>query len=280
MSDPLSTAQDAATELRDRTGIERFDVAVVLGSGWKKTAERLGDPAAEIASTDLPGFVPAAVVGHEGRIRAIRHGGQNLLLFLGRTHLYEGKGMPAVAHGVRTAIAAGAHTIVLTNACGAINPDLTPGKPVLISDHISLTAQSPLVGGQFIDLSDLYARRLRDLARVVDPSLKEGVYAHWHGPAFETPAEIRMLQTLGADLVGMSTVPEAIAAHALGAEVLAISLPTNWAAGLTKAKLSHEEVTAMGEASAERCATLLTGILDQIGRPSSSSESASSAASR
>jgi purine-nucleoside phosphorylase len=278
--DPLSAAQDAAAELRQRTGVDRFDVAVVLGSGWKKTAERLGPPAADIPSTDLPGFKQAAVGGHEGRIRAIERSGQNLLLFLGRTHLYEGHGMETVAHGVRTAIAAGAHVVVLTNACGAINPDLTPGEPVLISDHISLTAQSPLVGAQFVDLSDLYARRLRDLAREVDPSLREGVYAHWHGPAFETPAEIRMLRTLGADLVGMSTVPEAIAAHALGAEVLAISLPTNWAAGITEQRLSHEEVTATGEASAERCSALLTGILDQIGRPSSSSDSASSAVSR
>jgi len=265
MPDPLSAAGEAATELRDRTGVDRFDVAVVLGSGWKTTAERLGEPAAEIAATDLPGFAPAAVAGHEGRIRAIERDGRHLLVFLGRTHLYEGQGMPAVAHGVRTAIAAGARTIVLTNACGAIDPELTPGEPVLIRDHISLTAQSPLVGAQFVDLSDLYSRRLRELARDVEPRLKERVYAHWHGPAFETPAEIRMLRTLGADLVGMSTVPEAIAAHALGAEVLAISLPTNWAAGITEHKLSHEEVTAMGEASAERCATLLAGILDRLG---------------
>src|SRR5262249_34882736 len=188
-------------------------------------------------------------------IRAIERDGQNLLLLLGRTHLYEGHGMDAVAHGVRTGVAAGAHVVVLTNACGALDPDLTPGEPVLISDHISLTAQSPLVGAQFVALSAVYARRLRDLAREVDPGLREGVYAHWHGPAFETPAEIRMLRTLGADLVGMSTVPEAIAAHALGAEVLAISLPTNWAAGITNAKLSHEEVTAVGEAAAPGCAT-------------------------
>ena len=165
---------------------------------------------------------------------------------------------------MRTAVAAGARIVVLTNACGALDPALTPGEPVLIRDHISLTAVSPLVGAQFVDLSDLYAARLRELAREVDPSLREGVYAHWPGPAFETPAEIRMLRTLGADLVGMSTVPEAIAAHALGAEVLAISLPTNWAAGITDHKLSHAEVIAVGEAAAPRCAALLSGILDRF----------------
>src|SRR5581483_10083718 len=124
-----------------------------------------------------------------------------------------------------------------------------------------LTAVSPLVGAQFVDLSDLYSARLRAVAHEVDPTLQEGVYAHWPGPAFETPAEIRMLRTLGADLVGMSTVPEAIAAHALGAEVLALSLPTNWAAGITEHKLSHEEVIEAGEAAAPRCAALLAGIL-------------------
>jgi purine-nucleoside phosphorylase len=265
MSDPLAAAREAADALRDRTGLGRIDVALVLGSGWKQAAANLGDPVTSLASTELPGFVAAAVAGHEGRIDAVERGGQHLLVFLGRTHLYEGHGVAAAAHGVRTAIAAGAHTVVLTNACGALDPDLEPGRPVLIRDHISLTGVSPLVGAQFVDLTDLYSPRLRALAREVDPGLNEGVYAHWPGPAFETPAEIRMLRTLGADLVGMSTVPEAIAAHALGAEVLAISLPTNWAAGITGARLSHEEVNAAGEVAAPRCAALLAGIVDQIG---------------
>jgi purine-nucleoside phosphorylase len=264
MADPLAAAGQAADELRARTGLDRFDVAVVLGSGWKRAASDLGEPTADLASTDLPGFAAAAVAGHEGRIRVVDRNGMSILLFLGRTHLYEGHGVDSVAHGVRTAIAAGVRTVVLTNASGAIDPELTPGEPVLIRDHIAMTGVSPLAGAQFVDLTDLYARRLRALARQVDPRLREGVYAHWPGPAFETPAEIRMLRTLGADLVGMSTVPEAIAAHALGAEVLAISLPTNWAAGLTEAKLSHEEVTAAGEAAAPRCAALLSGILDRL----------------
>ena len=214
----------------------------------------------DVATTDLPGFARAAVPGHEGRVRAVRGGDRCLLVFSGRTHLYEGHGVDAVAHGVRTAVAAGCKTVVLTNACGGIEPSLGVGEPVLIYDHISLTGVSPLSGPQFVDLSDLYSARLRELAHQVDSSLREGVYAHWPGPAFETPAEIRMLRTLGADLVGMSTVPEAIAAHALGAEVLAIALVTNPAAGLGAEKLSHLDVTATGEASSERCAALLSGI--------------------
>jgi len=264
VDDPLAAAQEAAAELRRRAGLDRFDVAVVLGSGWKGAVADFGEPVAELATTELPGFPAAGVEGHEGRVQAFDRSGRRVLAFLGRTHLYEGHGIAATAHGVRTAVAAGARIVVLTNACGALDPALTPGEPVLIRDHISLTAVSPLVGAQFVDLSDLYAARLRELAREVDPSLREGVYAHWPGPAFETPAEIRMLRTLGADLVGMSTVPEAIAAHALGAEVLAISLPTNWAAGITDHKLSHAEVIAVGEAAAPRCAALLSGILDRF----------------
>jgi purine-nucleoside phosphorylase len=261
VADPLAVARLDAEELRRRTGVDRFDVAVVLGSGWKSAASEFGEPVAAVGSTELPGFVAASVAGHEGRIRAVEQNGRRVLLFLGRTHLYEGHGVAAVAHGVRTAVSAGARIVVLTNACGAISPELTPGEPVLIRDHISMTGVSPLVGAEFVDLSDLYSQRLRALARDVDPGLREGIYAHWPGPAFETPAEIRMLRTLGADLVGMSTAPEAIAAHALGAEVLAISLPTNWAAGITQQKLSHEEVTAAGEAAAPRCAALLAGIV-------------------
>ena len=264
MDAALTLAQEAADEVCRRSGLDAFDVAVVLGSGWKQTAERLGEAALDVATTDLPGFAPTAVAGHEGRLLAVDRGGQRILVFRGRTHLYEGHGVDAAAHGVRTAVKAGCRVVVLTNACGGITASFEPGQPVLISDHSSMTAVSPLVGAEFVDLTDLYAVRLRELAREVDPTLQEGVYAHWPGPAFETPAEIRMLRTLGADLVGMSTVPEAIAAHALGAEVLAVSLVTNPAAGLGDEKLSHLDVMAIGEASAERCAALLVGVLDRL----------------
>jgi purine-nucleoside phosphorylase len=257
-TDPLELADEAAGELG------RFDVGLVLGSGWKAAADRLGDPFLDIATTDVPGFLPAAVAGHQGRIHGVERNGSRILAFLGRTHLYEGHGIAAVVHAVRTAVAAGCRIVILTNAAGAIDTTLPIGEPVLISDHISLTAVSPLVGAEFVDLTDLYSRRLRGVALEAEPGLREGVYAHWPGPAFETPAEIRMLRTLGADLVGMSTVPEAIAAHALGAEVLAISLPTNPAAGLGEEKLSHLDVMATGENAADRCARLLVGIVDRI----------------
>jgi purine-nucleoside phosphorylase len=264
VADPLLVAGGAADELRRRSGFGGFDVAVVLGSGWKDAATVLGEPVLDVAACELPGFPPSAVEGHGGRVQASDRDGQRVLAFLGRTHLYEGHGVEAVVHPVRMAVAAGCSVVVLTNAAGAVSPELEVGAPVLISDHISLTATSPLRGPQFVDLTTLYSRRLRELAREVDPSLPEGVYAHWPGPAYETPAEIRMLRTLGADLVGMSTVPEAIAAHALGAEVLAISLVTNLAAGIGGERLSHKEVVARGEAAAPRLAALLAGIVSRF----------------
>jgi purine-nucleoside phosphorylase len=176
----------------------------------------------------------------------------------------EGKGIEPVVHGVRTAVKAGCKVVVLTNACGGINRDYSVGQPVIIRDHISMTGVSPLIGANFVDLTDLYSKRIREIVKRADNSLAEGVYVHWRGPAYETPAEINMLRTLGADLVGMSTVPEAIAAHALGAEVLGISLVTNAAAGVTGEKLSHEEVMAAGKAAAGRMGELLGTVLPQL----------------
>ena len=183
---------------------------------------------------------------------------------MGRTHLYEGKGIEPVVHGVRTAVKAGCTIIVLTNACGGINPDYQVGQPVLIKDHISLTAVSPIRGANFVDLTDLYSARIRSIIKNADPSLAEGVYAHWRGPTYETPAEIRMIRTMGADLVGMSTVPEAIAAHAMGAEVVGISLVTNAAAGMSGEKLSHDEVIAAGKASASKMGALLAKLASDL----------------
>jgi purine-nucleoside phosphorylase len=187
-----------------------------------------------------------------------------VLVFLGRTHLYEGNGVDAVVHGVRVATAAGCRAVVLTNAAGGVRADLSVGQPVLISDHLNLTARSPLAGADFVDLTDLYSSRLRDLARTVDPSLAEGVYAALPGPHYETPAEIRMLRTMGADLVGMSTALEAIAARAQGAEVLGLSLVTNLAAGMTGEPLAHAEVIAAGRAAAERMGDLLREVAAHV----------------
>ena len=240
-------------------------VALVMGSGWISAADALGQPTHEFSVTELPGFPAPTVVGHGGKVRSYElTGGVSALVFLGRTHFYEGLGMEPVAHAVRTAVKAGCKNIVLTNACGGINTDYKVGQPVLIRDHISLTAASPLIGADFVDLTDLYSKRLRQIVKEEDPSLAEGVYVHWRGPSYETPAEIKMMRSMGADLVGMSTVPEAIAAHALGAEILAISLVTNAAAGITGEKLNHEEVIAAGKAAADRMGALLKSTIPKL----------------
>lgn len=263
VTDPYTSAADAAERLAGRTG-GRHDVALVMGSGWTPAADVLGETTHEVPVTDLPGFPPPGVAGHAGLVRSVDVGGTRALVLLGRTHRYEGLGAGPVVHGVRTALAAGARTVVLTNAAGGLREEFSVGQPVLISDHINLTGDSPLVGPRFTDLTDLYTPRLRDRARGVDSSLVEGVYVGMPGPHYETPAEIRMLRTLGADLVGMSTVLEAIAAREGGADVLGLSLVTNLAAGMTGEPLDHAEVVAAGKASAERMGHLLRRVVASL----------------
>jgi purine-nucleoside phosphorylase len=270
-ADPFARAAASAATLKSLTGADGFDAAVVLGSGWLAAADAIGPPEAEISTADLGGFEQPTVKGHTPSVRYIRKGQLRVLLYLGRIHLYEGHQPHAIVHGVRTAIAAGCRTIVLTNAAGGINADYTVGQPVLISDHINLTGRSPLSGplpedvpSRFTDLTETYSGRLRGLARQLDPALAEGVYAAVPGPHFETPAEIRMLRTLGADLVGMSTVHETIAARAAGAEVLGVSLVTNMAAGITGEPLSHVEVLETGAASAARMGSLLADVVARL----------------
>ena len=267
-SDPLAAATAAAKEITERTGVASHDVALVMGSGWVSAIDALGTAQYECNAEDITGFLPPTVEGHSGKVRSyeIEGNGKKLraLVFLGRTHLYEGKGVEPVVHSVRTAVKAGCKVVILTNACGGINKAYKVGQPVLIRDHISLTAVSPLSGATFVDLTDLYSKRIREIVKKEDSSLEEGVYVHWRGPTYETPAEIIMMRTMGADLVGMSTVPEAIAAHALGAEVLGISLVTNAAAGVTGEKLNHEEVIAAGKAAADRMGALLKGVIPKL----------------
>lgn len=263
-ADPYTAADAAAARLRELTGAETHDVALVMGSGWLPATEALGTPEAEFPVTELPGFPPPAVAGHAGTIRSYKVNDKRVLVFLGRTHYYEGRGVAAVAHGVRTAVAAGAKTIVLTNGCGGLREGMRPGQPVLISDHINLTATSPIVGANFVDLTDLYSPRLRALCKEVDATLEEGVYVQLPGPHYETPAEIKMVRAIGGDLVGMSTTLEAIAAREAGAEILGISLVTNLAAGMTGEPLNHEEVLQAGRDSAARMGTLLASVLDRL----------------
>ena len=266
--DPLAAAAAAAAEIAEKTGVAAHDVALVMGSGWFSAVAALGTPAFECDAEEFTGFFTPAVAGHSGKLRSyeIASDGKKLraLVFLGRTHLYEGKGIEPVVHSVRTAVKAGCKVVILTNACGGINTGYQVGQPVLIRDHISLTAVSPLAGATFVDLTDLYSKRIREIVKQADSSLQEGVYVHWRGPTYETPAEIVMMRTMGGDLVGMSTVPEAIAAHALGAEVLGISLVTNAAAGVTGEKLNHEEVIAAGRAAADRMGALLKAVIPKL----------------
>ena len=264
--DPLSVAAAAAAVIAERSGSSRHDVALVLGSGWGQTGDLIGKTVATIENAVVPGFAKAAVAGHSDVMRSVAIGdtGRRALVFGTRTHFYEGRGIRTVVHAVRTAAAAGCRTVVLTNGCGALNPAWTPGTPVLIRDHINLTAASPVEGAHFVDLTDLYSPRLRELARGVDPTLDEGVYVQFRGPHYETPAEVRMAKILGGDLVGMSTALEAIAARQSGMEVLAISLVTNLAAGLGDQPLSHEEVIEAGRGAAERCGRLLSSVVAKI----------------
>ena len=239
-------------------------MAVVIGSGWAPAADEFGEPTATLDMADLPGFMPPAAEGHQGNVSSVVVDGVRILLLLGRIHAYEGVDLQHVVHPVRTAAAAGVRAVVLTNAAGAIREDYRVGQPVLICDHLNLTGRSPLVGPQFVDMVDAYSPRLRALARNIDPTLAEGVYAGLLGPQYETPAEIRMLRTLGADLVGMSTVHETIAARAEGLEVLGLSLVTNLAAGITGEPISHDEVLEAGRASAARMGSLLAAVVGSI----------------
>jgi len=268
-TDPFATAREAARVIAEQTGVERHDTALVLGSGWAAAADMLGDTVAEIAAAGVPGFSAPAVVGHVGTLRSVRYqaddGTPRYALVLGaRTHLYEGRGVRRVVHPIRTAAAAGARTLVLTNGCGGIDPTWTPGTTVLISDHLNLTAASPLEGATFVDLTDLYSARLRAVAREVDPSLQEGVYAQFRGPQYETPAEVEMARRMGATLVGMSTALEAIAARQAGMEILGISLVSNLAAGISGEKLSHAEVLAAGAAAGPRISAFLTQVVRKL----------------
>ncbi len=262
---PTELAAQAAQVIAERTGVPRHDIALVLGSGWGQAADLIGEVVAEVPAAEIPGFHAPAVAGHVPVMRSIRtEAGRHVLVLGSRTHYYEGKGVRAVAHGMRTAAAAGATIAVLTNGCGGVNPAWQPGQPVLIRDHINLTGASPLEGATFVDLTDLYSQRLRDLAHEVDSSLPEGVYAQFPGPHYETPAEVNMARIIGADLVGMSTTLEAIAAREAKMEVLAISLVTNHAAGISPTALSHAEVIETGAAAGPRISRLLANIVERL----------------
>lgn len=268
MTNAQGLADQAAGQVADRLG-GGFDVAVVLGTGWDDAVAELGELEAQIPTAGMEGFPASRVAGHSGTLAAVAAGDRRLLVFRGRVHLYEGNSAAAVTHGVRTAAALGCGAIVLTNAAGGLRAGYRVGRPVVISDHLNLTGASPTEGTEwgtdrFVNLLDAYSPRLRAIAAEVDPETPEGVYAGLRGPHFETPAEIHMLRVMGADLVGMSTVLEAIAARHCGLEVLGVSLVTNLAAGMAADGPSHQEVLDAGAASGARVGRLLRGVIDRV----------------
>ena len=259
MQDPYALAREAAAALAGLTGRTSHEALVVLGSGWGPAADAFGEPLAAFPMTEVPGFREPVAEGHLGEIRSCDVHGVATLVFLGRTHLYEGHGPAPVVHGIRAAAAAGVRLAVLTNANGSLRRDWAIGQPVLIADHLNLTTVSPLDGARFVDLTDCWSARLRGLARGLDPSLVEGVYALLRGPNYESAAEAEWLVRVGADMLGMSTVPEAIAAHELGVEVLGLSTVTAIeAVGLV---IDPSEVVANAERTAARMGPLIAKLV-------------------
>lgn len=262
---PAELAREAARVIAELTGVARHDLALTLGSGWDDATGLLGEVVAVVAADRVPGFRASAVAGHPGTLSSVRLAdGRHALIIGARTHFYEGHGVRAVVHGVRTAAATGASVMVLTNGAGGLDPAFGPGEAILISDHINLTATSPIEGAEFVDLTDLYSARLRGLAREADPQLNEGVYVQLPGPHYETPAEVRYLQLIGGQAVGMSTALEAIAARQAGMEVLGLSLITNAAAGIQETPLDHAEVLEAGRAASSKLGVLLADVVSRI----------------
>lgn len=267
--DPWEQAISDAAILTERLG--SADAAVVMGSGWREVGESLGTPIQSMDMHELPGLPEPTVLGHGGTITSADVGESRVLILAGRSHLYEGHSPHTVVHAVRSAVLAGCSTVLLTNAAGSLRPEVGVGTPVVLSDQINLSGANAMagpappaeLGGRFADLTNLYSKRLRAVAVDADPGSVEGVYAGVLGGSFETPAEIRMLAGMGADVVGMSTVLESVAANHLGAEVFGVTLVTNLAAGLQD-ELNHSEVLAAGAANSDRLVGLLRAVVSAI----------------
>lgn len=261
--------EEACSFIKQRTGRDH-SVGLTLGSGLSTYAETLPD-AISIPYADIPHFPVPSVEGHGGTMVSAALEGGNALVLAGRVHFYEGRSLADLVFGARVAVLSGCQTIILTNAAGGCGPGLEPGDLVVLRDHLNLTGQNPLhgpnddrLGPRFPDMSAVYPQELRRRAHAAaaaaGTSLKEGVYAWFTGPSYETPAEVDMARRLGADLVGMSTVPEAVAIVHMGARVIGISLVTNYAAGITDQPLSHEEVTETAGLATDR----FTAVLDHL----------------
>jgi purine-nucleoside phosphorylase len=269
----VSDIEAAAQAIRERWGNRRPRIGIVLGSGLGYLADRVSD-AVRIPYGEIPGFPEPTVVGHGGELVLGRFAGKEVLAQSGRFHLYEGHSPATAALPVRVFATLGIDTVLLTNAAGGIRRTFSSGTVMLIADHINLTFRNPLIGRvldgeeRFPDMSDPYDRSLREVARAVAVerriSLQEGVYVQLLGPSFETPAEIRMLERLGADAVGMSTVVEVVAARARGIRCLGFSVVTNLASGLSPAKLNHEEVLETAKRVSAELGGLIEGVIERL----------------
>ena len=273
-TDLYERLQAAARAIAEATGHPGHDVVVVLGSASGDFSERL-EEAVAVPYPDIPGFPVPAVMGHAGTLYSTSFGQNRVLLLSGRVHAYEGYDPDVLTFAVRASLTAGCHTLVVTNAAGGCGDGMTAGSIVAISDHINLAGINPLVGPndprlgtRFPDMSDTYTPRLRrlvgDVAAEEGIAVTEGVYAWFLGPTFETPAEVEMARRLGADLVGMSTVPEVICARHMQRQVLGLSVVTNLAAGIASHRLTHEDVAATAELVKEDFGRLLTAVLPRI----------------
>ncbi|MCL2671393.1 MAG: purine-nucleoside phosphorylase [Clostridiales bacterium] len=264
----------SAAALLMAAGAESAKIGLILGSGLGDYAETLDNPRF-VNYADIPGYPVSHVAGHKSRFVVGEKAGKTVVAMQGRFHFYEGIPQSLLALGVRTMRAVGVETVLITNAAGGVNMNFHPGSLMLISDHINYSGSNPLIGPnddawgpRFPDQSDTYSRalriRLREMAAAEGIELEEGVYMMFSGPCFETPAEVRMARIVGADAVGMSTVPEAIVAAHCGMRVLGISLITNMAAGILDQKLSHDEVNETAAIARERFTRLVDLILEQL----------------
>jgi purine-nucleoside phosphorylase len=261
---------DAAVETIKKNIHVDPKIAIILGSGLGKLVEEIENPAS-IRYEDIPNFPVPAVEGHKGEVVAGSLAGVSVLAFSGRVHYYEGYTMEEVCFPVRVMPGLGVETVIITNAAGAVNEAYSPGDIVAIADHINLMGDNPLRGTtHFIDMTEAYSRELRavahDVADDLGLKLDEGVYLVLSGPSFESPAEIRMMRIIGADLVGMSTIPEVIMANKLGMKVLGLSMVTNMAAGITGRPLTHSEVIEATQKGADKFKRLVRGIVERLGR--------------
>ncbi|MDR2974507.1 MAG: purine-nucleoside phosphorylase [Propionibacteriaceae bacterium] len=259
--DPYAVAASAADVLRERFSVSGIDGGVILGSGWGPATQAWGEPAHRCDVAEVPGFMRPVAPGHAGEILHYRWSGRDVMVLSGRTHYYEGHGVEPVVHGVRTLAALGATRLILTNANGSFRPEWPLGQVVALTDHLNLAWVSPLVGARFVDLTGAYDPDLRARVLALEPTITSGVYAMFPGPHYETAAEARMAVTMGADLVGMSTVLEVIAAREFDIKVLALSTVTAHEA--SGEIIDPDEVVRIAEQSARRVGPSLRALLEQ-----------------